>query len=188
MSAAAVAIGSLVLDTARKRFRSLKSLAEEAFEQLDDAQIHQVPGPECNSVAVIAKHVVGNLRSRWADFLTTDGEKLWRNRDTEFEDDRPARAGFERRWHEAWQILFDVLDELTPDDLMREVTIRGEPHSVIDAIERQHGHYAYHVGQIVYAAKLMLGARWRTLSVPRGDSGAFNASMGYHPERGAHDP
>ncbi len=173
------ALGRALLDSAAARFRSTKTLADRAMAQLDDEQLHRELGAESNSAAIIAKHIVGNLRSRWTDFLTTDGEKPWRNRDQEFIDDRPTRAEFETRWNEAWQILFGVIDELTPDDLTREVKIRGEPHTVIDAIERQRAHYAYHVGQIVFAAKLMLGDSWETLSVPRGGSDAFNASMGH---------
>lgn len=156
-------------------FRYYKKLAESAIEQVSDEEFFRVAGAESNSIAAIVKHVVGNLRSRWTDFLTSDGEKPWRERDREFEigqeDSRPALM---QAWNAAWEILFQALEPLADQDLTRVVTIRGELHSVMQAINRQIAHYAYHVGQIVFAAKQMRGGGWRTLSVPRGKSAEFN--------------
>lgn len=125
------------------------------------------------------KHVGGNLLSRWTDFLTTDGEKPWRHRDSEFIDDFTDRAAILAHWERGWTCVFDSLAGLTPGDLTKTVHIRGEPHSVVLAIERSLAHVAYHAGQIVLTARLLAGDRWTTLTVPRGGSRAFNESKGY---------
>lgn len=161
---------------AEREFRRLQDLAERALAQVDEAAFFRVRGEDGNSLAVLVKHLAGNLRSRWRDFLTSDGEKPDRHRDTEFElDDADSRAALMARWSEAWGILAATLAPLDDGDLLRTVTIRGESHTVRQAVSRQLTHYAYHVGQIVLLARQEVGAAWRSLSVPRGQSQAFNA-------------
>jgi len=163
---------------AAKGFRATKSLADKALAQIDDAAFFRAIDPESNSPALIVKHVAGNLISRWTDFLSTDGEKPDRDRDSEFEVvGADTRASTMARWEKGWATLFATLDALAPADLDRTVFIRGEPHTVFDAVERQKTHYAYHVGQIVFVAKHLAGAKWTSLSVSRGGSAAFNEKM-----------
>lgn len=160
------------------QFRRLKDLAEGALAQLSDEEFRSIPGEGSNSLAVIVKHMAGNMRSRWTDFLTTDGEKPDRNRDTEFEvQDEEPREPLMDRWDAAWRILFETLTSLTPADLQSTVNIRGEPHSVVEAVNRQMTHYAYHVGQIVSLAKILRGRDWKPLSIPKGESREFNKAM-----------
>lgn len=166
-----------LLETCVATFRSQKILGDKTFAQLDDAGLFWAPEPESNSVAVIVKHVSGNMVSRWTDFLTTDGEKPGRNRDEEFADDLTERSQVLGAWEQGWDALFGALAALKPEDLSRTVTIRGEPHSVVQAIQRQVSHYGYHVGQIVYAAKAYKSADWQTLSIARNRSAAFNEAM-----------
>jgi nitroreductase len=169
-----------LLATCRALFAKQKALADGAVAQCSDDELHRVPGAAdsgANSIAITMKHIAGNLRSRWTDFLTSDGEKPWRDRDTEFIDDGPDRSTLLARWDEAWAVLFQTLDGLTPADLMRTVAIRAEPHTVVQALLRQVSHYGYHVGQIVSGARALVGVRWRSLSVPRGGSVAYNQSM-----------
>jgi hypothetical protein len=151
--------------------RALKDLADKSIAQVDDEDLHRQLDDEANSIAVVMRHIGGNIRSRWTDFLTTDGEKPNRERDLEFEPP-PARdrAAILSDWERAWQVLFATLSSLAPSDLMKTVTIRGEPHTVLRAIERQSRHYASHVGQIVLMAKHWRGGAWKTLSIPRGRS------------------
>ena len=152
----------------RVQFEKMKRLAEGALAQAGDDQLNVALDAESNSLAVIAKHVAGNLRSRFTDFLTTDGEKPDRNRDGEFEIAGPvARQMVMEDWERGWQVLFGVLDGLTPADLRREVVIRGERHTVVQALNRQLTHHSYHVGQIVFLAKHLQSDRWKTLSLPR---------------------
>lgn len=152
-------------------FRYYKKLGEGAIAQVSDEQLLAVLDPEMNSIAQIVKHLAGNMRSRWTDFLTTDGEKPDRHRDTEFEATPGEDAASMRaRWDAGWATLFATLDSLTPADLARTVKIRGEPHTVAQAIQRQLTHYAYHVGQIVLLAKHEAGPAWKTLSIARGKS------------------
>jgi hypothetical protein len=136
-----------------------------------------------NSVAVIFKHVAGNLRSRWTDFLTTDGEKPDREREREFDASGEDRAAVLARWEQGWSVLFETLDGLEPADLLRTVTIRREPHTVIEAVSRQLSHYAYHAGQVVFLAKHLKSEGWRYLSIPPGESERFNSEMGGEAER-----
>ena len=161
------ALGEHYLRTVRDAFASEKQLAEGALEQLRDDELDWTPDPESNSVAVLIKHLHGNMRSRWRDFLTSDGEKPDRQRNEEFVAEQPGRKLLMARWEEGWQTLFDALDKLTPADLMKSVTIRGKEHSVIEAIERQLWHYATHVGQILYIGKHLRGASWKSLSIPK---------------------
>jgi len=169
---------TLYLADVRARFDSIKTQAERAAAQVDDAAFFTPLGTEENSIAVVMKHMAGNLRSRFSDFLTSDGEKPDRNRDGEFEQGpNDSRSAILARWAEGWRILFDALDNLTPGDLARTVTIRGEPHTVIQALSRQLVHQSQHAGQVVLLAKHAAGSRWRTLSVPRGESASFTGTV-----------
>ena len=166
------------LEDARREFRSLRRLADRALEQVSDSDFFATLDAESNSLAVLVKHLGGNLRSRWTDFLASDGEKPDRRRDTEFElDAADTRANLRARWEAGWQALFDTLESLTPADLERVVTIRGEPHTVIKALHRGLAHAGVHIGQIVMLAKHWNGPEWKTLSVPRGKSEEFNRRM-----------
>jgi len=171
-------IGALYIDEVFRSLRGHKRLADDAIAQLSDEQFFAVPDAESNSVAITVKHMAGNMRSRFTDFLTSDGEKPDRNRDQEF----ILAAGVSRAevlavWEKYWQLVFDTLNSISPEDLERTVMIRAEPHTVLRAINRQVAHYSYHVGQIVFLAKHWKGAQWKTLSVPRGRSEQVNAAM-----------
>jgi uncharacterized damage-inducible protein DinB len=158
-------------------FRYYKTLAEKAMAQVTDEQLTTVLDGEMNSIAVIAKHMAGNMRSRWTDFLTTDGEKPDRNRDAEFTDPPLTREALLAVWEQGWNSVFDALKRLSEPDLQKTVTIRGEPHSVMQAINRQVAHYSYHCGQIVFLAKLLKREDWQSLSVPRSKSTEFNTRV-----------
>ena len=158
-------------------FRQYKRQAEAAMAQVTDEQLTHAPDRESNSIALIVKHLAGNLRSRWTDFLTTDGEKPNRNRDSEFVSPPPTRAELMAMWEAGWNCVWAALEPLTEADLARTVTIRGEPHSVMQAINRQLAHYPYHCGQIVMLAKHFRGERWKSLSVPKNKSGEFNRAV-----------
>jgi hypothetical protein len=172
-------IGSRYLDEARRSLRGNKRLAEGALAQVSDEEFFRAfDDGESNSIAVIVKHIAGNARSRFTDLLTSDGEKPWRQRDTEFEigpDD--TRARLMECWEAGYQIVFDALASLQTEDLARTVTIRGAEHSVLQAIHRATAHYAYHIGQIVFLAKHWRGKEWKTLSIPRGKSEEFGQEM-----------
>lgn len=155
-------------------FRQYKGLGERAMAQVNDEQLFLALDEEANSIAIIVKHMAGNMCSRWTDFLTTDGEKPSRNRDCEFVDPAATRAALLEQWENGWSTLFGALEPLTDADLTRTVLIRGEAHSVMQAINRQIAHYAQHVGQIVLLAKHYSGSRWQSLSVPRNKSAEFN--------------
>jgi Protein of unknown function (DUF1572) len=161
-------------------FRYYKRLAERAMEQCPDHVLFAKLDPESNSIAIIVKHMVGNMRSRWRNFLTTDGEKPDRNRDIEFEDPPKTREELMAMWGAGWKYVFDALEPLTDEDLARTVTIRNEPHSVMQAINRQVAHYSHHIGQILFEAKHLTvkgGGQWSSLSVPRGQSAQFTADV-----------
>jgi hypothetical protein len=158
-------------------FHQYKKLAERAMAQVTDEQLLAVLDPEMNCIAQIAKHMAGNMRSRWTDFLITDGEKPNRNRDSEFEEPPAARAELMAMWEEGWECLFGAFDGLTDADLTRTITIRGEAHSVMQAINRQVAHYASHCGQIIFLAKHLQSANWKSLSVPRKKSAEFNQKV-----------
>ncbi|MGA2206495.1 MAG: DUF1572 domain-containing protein [Terracidiphilus sp.] len=158
-------------------FRYYKRLAERAMEQVTDEQLFAVLDREANSIAIIVKHMAGNMRSRWTDFLTTDGEKPSRDRDSEFVDPPSKRKDLLATWEDGWNRLFTALEPLTDADLGRTVTIRGEAHSVMQAINRQLAHYPHHVGQIVLLAKHFACDRWQSLSVPRNKSAEFNRKV-----------
>jgi hypothetical protein len=169
---------------ALKSFRDYKQLAEKAVGQIDDEQFFVQIDPESNSVAAVVKHVAGNLHSRWRDFLTTDGEKPDRDRDSEFVVESDDRASLMEFWQSGWNVLFSVLTPLNDLDLERIVTIRGKEHTVVEAINRQLTHYAYHVGQIVLLAKHYQSDKWETLSVPKNRSRAFNEFLRSRPGSG----
>lgn len=155
-------------------FHQYKQLGERAMQQVNDEQLFALLDDESNSIAIIVKHMTGNMRSRWTDFLTTDGEKPTRNRDSEFVDPPATREALLRDWEEGWGLVFRAIEPLTDSDLTRTITIRGEAHSVMQAINRQLAHYPQHVGQIVLLAKHYAGERWQSLSVPRNKSAEFN--------------
>jgi uncharacterized damage-inducible protein DinB len=158
-------------------FQYYKRLAERAIEQTPDEALFASLDTESNSIAVIIKHMSGNMRSRWTDFLTSDGEKPDRNRDTEFETSPTTRRELLEKWEEGWRYVFAALEPLSDADISRMVTIRSEPHSVMQAINRQIAHYSYHIGQIVFLAKHFSAANWRSLTVPRGKSTQFTAAV-----------
>ena len=162
------------LDDSISLFVYYKRLAERAMAQVSDDQLFTSIDSESNSIAIIVKHMAGNMRSRWTDFLTSDGEKPDRNRDSEFEEPPATRAAVLAAWEAGWTSLFCALHALTDDDLARTVTIRGEPHSVMQAINRQLAHYPHHVGQIVLLAKHFAGDGWQSLSIPRRASADYN--------------
>ena len=158
-------------------FRYYKKLAERAMDQVSDGQLFAATDEESNSIAIVVKHMTGNMRSRWTDFLTTDGEKSDRNRDSEFVQPPDTREKLLQTWEEGWTTVFAALEPLSDADLGRTVTIRGEAHSVMQAINRQLAHYAYHVGQIVMLAKHFAQNRWQSLTIPRNRSAEFNVRV-----------
>jgi hypothetical protein len=171
-------LGDFYLEDVRRQFHGQKKLAEKAMAQVGDEQFFAALDEESNSIALIVKHITGNLVSRWTDFYASDGEKPDRHRDREFEIvPGDTRASLMEKWNVGWQRLFEIVDPMKAADLERTVTIRDEPHSVVKAVNRQLAHYAYHVGQIVFLAKHFAGSGWQSLSVPRGKSEEFNARM-----------
>lgn len=159
-------------------FRQYKKMAEAAMAQVSDEEFFRAIDPESNSVALIVKHVAGNMRSRWTDFLTSDGEKPWRDRDGEFENrDDCTRAQLMARWESGWELVLSTVESLTDADLARAITIRGEKHGVAQAVNRQLAHYCSHIGQIVFLCKHFRSAEWRTLSIPRNRSGEFTRKV-----------
>ena len=176
------------LADAIRTFRDYKKLAEGAFGQINDEEFFKTLDKESNSIAVNIKHMAGNMLSRWTDFLTTDGEKPERDRDMEFEMlPGTTKADMLAYWEQGWKCVFDAVEPLQPDDLMRTVRIRGQDHTVIQAINRQLAHYAYHVGQIVFLAKHVKSSEWQSLSVPRNKSAEFNARMSVRSPRVSKD-
>jgi hypothetical protein len=165
------------LGDAVKRFRSYKELGDKTFAQLEDAHFFQQPSGNSNSIAVIVKHMHGNMLSRWTNFLAEDGEKSWRQRDAEFDERVSTRQHIIELWEEGWKCLLDTLNSLKPEDLDKTITIRTEPLKVYDAILRQLAHYPYHVGQIVYLGRLFKNEEWQSLSIPKGDSAAYLESV-----------
>jgi hypothetical protein len=166
------------LDETRRQFRGYKRLGEGALAQLKDEEFLVTLDPESNSVAIIVKHMAGNMRSRFTDFLTTDGEKTDRHRDQEFElSSQTARADVMQWWESGWSYVVSSIEALRPEDVQRTITIRGEPHTVLQAINRQLAHHAYHVGQIVFLAKHLRSTEWKSLSIPRGQSEAVNRKL-----------
>jgi hypothetical protein len=170
-------IATHYLEEAERQFRGHKRMAEGAMTQLRDEDFFVVLDPEANSVAILMKHLAGNMRSRFTDFLTSDGEKPDRFRDREFElNPATTRADVMKWWEEGWACVFAAIESLKPEDVMRTVTIRGEPHTALQAINRQIAHYAQHTGQIVFLAKHLRSNEWKTLSIPRGKSEQFKTA------------
>lgn len=165
------------LDSAIKRLSYYKELGDKTFDQLSDTDLHFAPNAESNSIALIVQHMAGNMLSRWTDFLTTDGEKDWRNRDTEFEEQNLTKQQLISLWQKGWDCLLSSLNSLTEEDLLKTIYIRSEGLLVVDAINRQLAHYPYHVGQIVYLGKVIRNERWQNLSIARGHSQQFNQQM-----------
>jgi hypothetical protein len=180
-------LGRMYLENTITVFEKHKAWADQAMGQLSDAKLRDPLDEKSNSVAVIAKHVAGNLLSRWTDVLTTDGEKPWRNRDNEFVDDFPSRPEMMDYWEKGWECLFKALKSLTPEDLMKTIAIRGESHSVMLAIQRSLAHCSYHVGQILMLARHKAGDNWQTITIPRGQSADYNQQVwgtgGYQKEK-----
>lgn len=171
-------LGKEYIDTATKRLRYYKKLADQTFEQLSDNDFHFSPNEASNSIAVIIQHMAGNMLSRWTNFLTEDGEKEWRERDAEFEGQDHSRAQLIALWEKGWNCVFDALESLEEDDLLKTVTIRQEPLTVVDAINRQLAHYPHHVGQIIYVGKIIKNEGWKTLSIAKGKSVEYNKGDG----------
>ncbi|ALX50669.1 DUF1572 domain-containing protein [Lentibacillus amyloliquefaciens] len=163
-------LGNEYLKVVQERFKSVKDLGDKTINQLSEDDIHWHLNGASNSVAVIAKHLSGNMVSRWSNFLNSDGEKSYRNRDQEFENDIPSKQELIAVWEKGWNTLFETLNGLEDQDMIKTVYIRGEGHTVLEAIERQMAHYAYHVGQIVYIGKQIKDENWETLSIPKGKS------------------
>lgn len=174
------------LNSVKKQFEYYKMLGEKTFAQLSDEQLFWQYNEESNSIATIVKHLSGNMLSRWTDFLTADGEKEWRNRDNEFENDLQTREELLSKWNEGWQCLFDAISALTNADLEKEIFIRNQGHTVLEAINRQLAHYPYHVGQIVFIGKMLRNGKWTSLSIPRGNSNQFNADRFSRPKEKKH--
>lgn len=162
------------LESIRKQFAYYRMLGDKTIAQLSDEELFWQYNEESNSVAIMVKHLWGNMLSRWTDFLTSDGEKDWRQRDAEFEADIKTRDELLQKWNEGWDCLFAAIDPLNDSDLNREIFIRNQGHTVTEAINRQLAHYAYHVGQIVFLGKMIKDSEWQSLSIPRGGSKAFN--------------
>ena len=163
------------LSSAKRQFLYYKTLGEQAMAQMTDEELNWQPNEESNSIAIIVKHLWGNMLSRWTDFLQTDGEKPWRQRDAEFDNDPADREHIMKKWAEGWQCLFDAMDSITDADLGKIVYIRNEGHTVLEAINRQMAHYPCHVRQMIYIAKLCRNEGWKSLSIPRNKSGEYNA-------------
>ncbi|MCP9767305.1 DUF1572 domain-containing protein [Lacihabitans sp. LS3-19] len=163
------------LNSVKKQFEYYKLLGEKTFEQISDEQINWQYNAESNSIAIIVRHLTGNMLSRWTDFLTTDGEKEWRNRDAEFEGEIKTKAELIEVWTKGWNCLFETIEKLTEEDLEKIIYIRNQGHTVLEAFNRQLAHYPYHVGQIVFIGKMLCDESWTSLSVPRGNSQVYNA-------------
>lgn len=176
-------LARLFLQSVETRLRKDKALADAAMAQCTFEQLRAEPWPDQNSVAVIVKHLAGNMRSRFTDYLTTDGEKPWRNRDDEFVDDIASKEDLLARWEAGWACCFAAIAALTPADLARTVTVRGEPMGVMDSLHRHMTHAGYHIGQIVALCRKEVGPAWRTLTIARGGSAQFNKEMHQRHER-----
>ena len=174
------------LDSIRKQFEYYQSLGEKTFNQVNDDQLFWQPNAESNSIAMVVKHLHGNMLSRWTNFLTEDGEKEWRQRDAEFDNDLKDREELLSKWNEGWSCLFSAIKPLNPDDLERIVYIRNMGHTVMEALNRQLAHYSYHVGQIVFLGKLIKDENWASLSIPKGGSKVYNEEKFEKPKRREH--
>lgn len=162
------------IESTRKQLLYYKSLGEKTIAQLSDDEIHWQPNEASNSVAIIVKHIAGNMLSRWTNFFTEDGEKSWRNRDDEFVDSFASKQEMLECWNKAWEVFLDTLNEITPENIETIIYIRNEGHTAMEAINRQLCHYPYHIGQMVQLGKWIKNESWQSLSIPKGKSGAFN--------------
>lgn len=162
------------LESAKKQFEYYKMLGDKTIEQLPEDKLFWQYNDESNSIAVIVKHLSGNMLSRWTDFLTSDGEKDWRDRDAEFENDIKAKTELIQKWNDGWNCFFNALNSLKEDDLSKTIYIRNQGHSVTEAINRQLAHYPYHIGQMVFIGKMICGDKWVSLSIPKGHSNTYN--------------
>ncbi|MDY2586935.1 DUF1572 family protein [Winogradskyella aquimaris] len=162
------------LDSVKKQFEYYKSVGEKTFNQLNEEELFWQFNEESNSIAIIVNHLWGNMKSRWTNFLTSDGEKEWRNRDLEFESVIKTKNDLIDKWNDGWKCLFNALDSITKDNFETKVYIRNQEHSIIEAINRQLAHYAYHIGQLVYIGKMIKGSEWKSLTISKGKSHKFN--------------
>jgi len=174
------------LESVKKQFEYYKMLGDKTFAQVPDDKLFWQYNQDANSIAIIVQHLWGNMLSRWTDFLTTDGEKEWRNRDAEFENGIATRQELLDKWNEGWNCLFNALNVLTADDLQKIIYIRNMGHTVMDAINRQLAHYPYHIGQIVFIGKMTAENGWTSLSIPKGDSKSYNADKFAKPKHREH--
>ncbi|MCX6205743.1 MAG: DUF1572 family protein [Bacteroidetes bacterium] len=170
------------LESAKQQFEYYKLLGEKTFNQLTDEQLFWQYNPASNSIGTIVKHLAGNMLSRWTDFLTTDGEKEWRNRETEFDNNINSRSELIDLWNQAWDCLFNALDSITEENKDTVIYIRTQGHSITEAINRQLAHYPYHIGQIVFIGVMLRNKDWESLSIPRGGSNNFNSAMFLKPK------
>ncbi len=174
------------LTSVRKQFEYYKLLGDRSFDQLTEEDLFWQFNPESNSVAIIVKHLWGNMLSRWTNFLEEDGEKEWRNREGEFEADIKSRAEMVAKWEEGWSCLFGALETVNVENFGQTIYIRNMGHTIVEAINRQLAHYSYHIGQMVYIARMLKGKDWQSLSIPKGGSVAYNTSKFAQPKRQAH--
>ena len=174
------------INSVKMLFQHYKNLGRKTFDQLEDRDLFHRFDPESNSIAIIVNHLWGNMKSRWTEFLTSDGEKDWRERDLEFEDVIHTRGELLTKWEDGWKCLFDALDTINEDNFDTTVYIRNQAHSIMDAVNRQLGHYAYHVGQIVFIGRILKGDAWQSLSVPKGKSSEFNDAKFSKGKHGGH--
>jgi len=174
------------LQSIQKQFEYYKTLGEKTFEQLEDKDLFWQYNEESNSIAIMVNHLWGNMRSRWTDFLTTDGEKEWRKRDEEFENNIASREELLKKWNEGWDCLFSALNAITSDNFDNTVYIRNMGHTVVEAINRQYAHYAYHVGQIIFLGRMIKGDAWQSLSIPKNASKTYNEEKFSKPKRKEH--
>lgn len=174
------------LESAKKQFAYYKKLGENTFRQLEETDLFWQYNPESNSIAIIVRHLWGNMLSRWTDFLHADGEKEWRNRDTEFEPGIKSAAELWEKWEAGWACLFTALDSINQENFATTVYIRNMGHTIPEAVNRQMSHYAYHVGQIVFIGRMIKGEAWQSLSIPKGRSAAYNEKKFAQPKRKEH--
>ena len=172
-----MSLAATFLNSYMKRISYYKELADKTFEQLNEADFHYQPNEVSNSIAIIIQHMVGNMLSRFTNFLTEDGEKEWRNRDTEFEEQQLSKEELLQKWKDGWACVLNAINDLTEDDLLQTISIRSEELTVMDALNRQMAHYPYHVGQIVFIGRMIKNKDWLSLSIPKGASDAFNRQM-----------
>lgn len=177
---------AIFLSSTRKQFEYYKMLGERTFDQLHENDFFWQYNEESNSIAIIVKHLWGNMLSRWTDFLTSDGEKEWRNREGEFEADIKSKEELMAKWKEGWTCLFTALDSINEENFEQKIYIRNQAHTIVEAVNRQLAHYSYHVGQIVYLGRMLKGAEWKSLSIPKGKSKEFNEKKFSQPTRNDH--